>query len=94
MSIVELMKVQGLFKPYNEDGNRMNVFHNKESGQAIVIIFNLNIIGLTKFKDILTLSPEELKNIILYFKTRDTDKLEKVLSLFKQRKDVQELSQL
>lgn len=93
MSIAELMKVQDKFKPYADFG-KMNVFHNKESGQVIVIIFNPNIIGLTKFKDIITLNPEELQNVILYFKTRDVEKLEQVLSLFKQKKDVQKLHEL
>lgn len=94
MSLTELGNIKESFLPYKGNGDRMNMFFNKESGQVIVIIYDPNIIGLTRLKDILTLSTEELRNVRLYFKTRNASELENVLLIFNQKKNVQELHEL
>lgn len=96
MSWRELEETKGLFTSYKGEG-KMNIFFNKESGQVVVIIYDPNIIGITKLKDILTLSADELRNVTLYFKTRSRDEFEKILAIYKERNphyNVQELPKL
>jgi len=87
MSIEELKKIEDAFLPYQGE-DKMNIFHQKESGIVVIIIYNPNILGITKLKDILTLTPEGLNNLVFYYKTRDQYMLEEVLKVFRSYKPV------
>ncbi len=86
MSREEVRKIEDLFIPYDGLG-KMKTFHNKESGEVIVIMYDPNILGITKLKDILTLNQEALRNLNLYYKTREEKQLESIIGLFRKRKE-------
>jgi hypothetical protein len=86
MSIQELKDVLNYFEDFSEVNGKMKTFHNKETGEAIVIIYNPNILGITKLRDLLVLSKEELRNLDLYYKSRDLNKLMQVLKCFRKLK--------
>lgn len=85
MSIEEVRRIEDLFIPYDGLG-KMKTFHNKETGEVIVILYDPNILGITKLKDILTLSQEGLRNLNLYFKTREVYQLQNILSSYRKYK--------
>lgn len=83
MTREEVLNIDSVFDPFISPDNKMKIFHNKESGETIVIIYNPNILGITKLKDLLTLSAEALRNLVLYFKTRDYELLITILKTFR-----------
>jgi len=85
MSIEELKKIDDAFLPYQGE-DKMNIFHQKESGIVVIIIYNPNILGITKLKDLLTLTPEGLNNLNFYYKTRDQKQLENIMNIFRVKK--------
>jgi len=86
MSIQEVKQLEEIFEPYNDPIYKMNLFHNKETGEVIVIVFNPSIVGITKLKDLLTLKAEAIRNLVLYYRTRDHANLIKVVRAFRSYK--------
>jgi hypothetical protein len=85
MSIKEVQETINYFEDYI-GSNKMKIFHQKESGVAIIIIYNPNILGITKIKDLLTLNSDELRNLDLFYKTRDVNAFTKMLAMFRKLK--------
>jgi len=94
MSIEELRKLEDKFLPYNMEGSKMNICHNREAGEVVVIIYNPNILGITKLKDLLTLNAEGLRNLLFYYRTRNEIALERVLSISRQYKEPRSIVEL
>ncbi len=86
MNVKEAEEALEWYEPY-EGANKMKVFFQRESGIAIIILFNPNILGITKLKDLINLSSDELRNIDLYYRTRDQRDFMRMLSNFRKRKD-------
>lgn len=87
MNRIELDTVDKHYAPYDSPHTKMKVFHSTETGETIVIIFNPNIVGITKLKDFLTLKADNLRNVIFWWKGRDVFTLDKIFGLWRTKID-------
>ena len=89
MTIEELKGITELFEKNEKISNNITkIFHNRESGEAIVIIYNPSVLNINIIKELLILSAEGLRNLLFYYRTKDVEELEKVLAIFKIRKEI------
>jgi len=83
MTREEVKQLDRVFEKYDHPENKMNIFHNKETGEVITIIYNPNVVGISNLKDLLTLKADSIRNLILYYRTRNLDQLMKVMRGFR-----------
>lgn len=88
MNQIELQQLQDQYEPFSDAPNKMCTFHSKETGEVIVLIFNPNVVGVTKLKDFLTLKADSLRNVVFWWKGRDIDTLSKIYSLWRFKKPI------
>lgn len=88
MTVTEIHQLEQIFEPYNHPERKCYVFHNKETGEAIVVVFKPDVVGMNKLKDILTLRDQAFDDLVMYYKTRSFDELVKVLEAHRKRKAV------
>lgn len=86
MNQIELQQLQNEYEPFNDGENKMSTFHSKETGEVIILVFNPNVVGITKLKDFLTLRAESLRNVVFWWKGRDIDMLRKIYNLWRNKK--------
>lgn len=86
MTVSEVHQLEEIFEKYDHPERRSYIFHNKETGEAVVIVFKPDVVGMTKLKDILTLRDQAFDDIILYCKTRSFDELVKIVGTIRRFK--------
>ena len=79
MTVTEIHQLETMFEPYYHPERKCYVFHNKETGEAVLVVFKPDIVGMNKLKDILTLRDQAFDDLILYYKTRSFDELVRIV---------------
>lgn len=86
MTKQERIDIENKFEEFVDLSLKLKLFHNYETGEVIMIVFNPNILGITHLKDFLTLKADHLRNLVFWFRTRDPNRLEIMLKIWRKVK--------